>query len=171
MSTNHNLTTFGSARMRRTRLYLASRSLACSLYIIIIITLPWSCTHGTGAQNSRATPLFEDNMYAQLLMDTVSGSLPPGNVCSNTINAHRDLEQDQPGDRQRTQRRMIGWKQLENIYEALRVTWEEEIRGDFVEVGDLSGEASIFAAGVIKQLKFGRDVWVLGRSGVLYLSV
>ncbi len=132
--------------MRCTRLNdyginLAAKSLAYHLCIIImIIILPWSCTQGTDPQNSRETPALEDNMYAQLLVRAVSGSLDLAN------------KRDKATSR----------KQLESLYEALRVTWEEEIRGDFVEVGDWRGDASIFAAGVIKQLKFGRGVWVLG---------
>jgi hypothetical protein len=122
---------------------LIAKSLAYHLciIIIIIIILPWSCAHGPDPQNSRETPALEENMYARLLVCAVSGSLCPAHTRDKTTSR----------------------KQLESIYEALRVTWEEEIRGDFVEVGDWRGEASIFAACVIKQLILGRDVWVLGR--------
>ena len=108
-------------------------------------------------------------MYAQLLMRAVSGSFCPANVCEKTTSSQDDMASGQSYD---SKARRQGdsddnipvhtGRKLESIYEALRVTWEKEIRGDFVEVGDWRGDASIFAAGVIKQLKFGRGVWVLG---------
>ena len=140
-------------------------------YLCLIFMLSWSCTYGTDTQDSRDAPALEDNMYAQLLIRAVSGSLCQAHTCDKTTSSQELLATGQPYDSEaqrqgraedhtRIQNRR---KQLESIYEALRVTWEEEIRGDFVEVGDWRGEASIFAACVIKQLKFGRDVWVLGR--------
>ena len=121
----------------------------------------------------RRAPAFEDNMYAQLLMRAVSGSLsaeqsykfsealvgsmPDG---SYQFEAHC---QGQDQDRTTMCQTVIGEKRLGNIYEALRVTWEEKIPGDFVELGGWREGSSIFAAGVIKHLNLDRKVWICDR--------
>ena len=127
-----------------------------------------SCAPARG--KSARTPAFHENMYAKLLMRAVSGSLYPAETFS--ANVREESKPDQPYDAEARQQgldwpsvghTMIGWKRLENMYEALRVTWEEEIPGDFVELGVWRGGASIFAAGVIEQLNFDRSVWVCDR--------
>ncbi len=135
-------------------------------------------------------------MYAQLLMRAITGSLCQENPSEPWIKTTTspnddmlasdqpyDIEAQQPGRasdhsgrhaRSQTQnqhRRMVGRKHLENIYEALRVTLEEGVHGDFVDVGDWRGDAAIFAAGVVRQLGFNCSVWVLGRSGQMCVCV
>ena len=104
-------------------------------------------------------PAFEDNMYAQLLMRVLSGALDARNRVNNHEENRHAHDQPQNAASQHGHTALDS-RQLESIYRALTVAWEEQIPGDFVEAGAGSGGAAIFASGVIKQLRLGRNVWV-----------
>ena len=137
-----------------------------SLLLAAFLTMASASRARMGSMGRK--PDFEDNMYAQLLMRAVSGTLYHAENTSKTatpagFESCGAESQRQGCDSPSTNHKIISWQRLENIYEALRVTWEEEIPGDFVELGVWRGGASIFAAGVIKQLGYGRNVWVCDR--------
>lgn len=102
---------------------------------------------------------FEENLYAQLLMRAVTGSLYP----SDTYDAHfvsedfpkkpYDFEQRKYGkDCPAIGHTMVGWVRLQSLYNALRTCIIEGVRGDFLEAGVWRGGASIFAAGVLREM-------------------
>jgi len=47
---------------------------------------------------------------------------------------------------------MVGWVRLQNLYNALRTCILEGVSGDFLEAGVWRGGASIFAAGVLREM-------------------
>ena len=49
---------------------------------------------------------------------------------------------------------MVGWVRLQNLYNALRTCILEGVSGDFLEAGVWRGGASIFAAGVLREMGF-----------------
>lgn len=94
---------------------------------------------------SRQTPAFKDNMYAQLLMLAVSGSLLPAHSNkSNTATTAGILPRDEEepsdaearqsgsGGRPRVGHTMAGLQQLEKMYEAITTSWSEGIPGDLI---------------------------------------
>jgi hypothetical protein len=147
-----------------------------------VILLFWSSIYQLGSQGVKRLPAFQDNMYAQLLMRVVSGSLTPPHdgkikvesessvpVRFPSLGTQADLPSPQCGAG--VEHSMTSWKLLEKLYDALAATWEEGIPGDFVEAGVWHGiehdvyvgGASVFAAGVIKQLNISRRVCLFHR--------
>ena len=109
-------------------------------------------------------PSFDQNHYAQLLMRTVTGSVYPSYRIGweEGFPQHPyDFEMRKHGkDWPSIGHTMTGWIRIEQLYNALRSVTIENVPGDFVELGVWRGGASIFAAGVIKQMKMQRNVWV-----------
>jgi hypothetical protein len=136
----------------------------------LTVVVLWTSALGTDSQQQVLIPNFGENMYAQLLMRATSGFLPPADTLDPILQKHSKPGQlffedvRHPGQKYPSVvPTRIGWTRLENIYQALSVTWEEGIAGDFVEAGMWGHGTSIFAAGVIKQLNFNRNVWVCDR--------
>jgi hypothetical protein len=87
---------------------------------------------------------FEDDMYANLLMRAVSGSLYPFDTWfpHEKENGHWPLKTYDPEKRKYgldwpfIGHTMIGWERLKNIYDSLRTCELENVTGDFVEAGE-----------------------------------
>ena len=119
-------------------------------------------------------PPFAENLYAQLLMNATSGSLYPADAYdpqevyymqkrgASSVpsipysQGARELGQDWPS----IGHTMIGHRRLEGLYEALRTCHNHAVPGDIVEAGVWRGGASIFAAGILKQARSDRHVYV-----------
>ena len=141
----------------------------CTGAILLSISQAGESLEGWSSERQRSLPAFHDNMYAQLLVRAVTGSLhqSSGVAWSPEAGFSRDeaYARREGNDWPTQGHTMVGWRGLEIIYEALRVCWAEDIAGDFVELGVSRGGASIFAAGVIKQLTYNRSVWVCDTFG------
>ena len=86
---------------------------------------------------------FEDDMYANLLMRAVSGSLYPfdtrlPHIVENGFPLQPyDFEKRKYGlDWPTIGHTMIGWVRLQNVYDSLRTCEQEYVTGDFVEAGE-----------------------------------
>ena len=132
--------------------------------------LLWTARSAIGVSGSRnVVPDFDDNLYAQLLMRAVTGTIYPA-----PTRAGQFVSEDfptQPYDDEKRKRghdfpvlghTMVGWLRLRNVYDAIQTCEQEGVRGDYLEAGVWRGGASIFAAGVLRQLGClgDRSVWV-----------
>ena len=95
------------------------------------------------SSSERTVGVFEDDMYANLLMRAVSGSLYPfdtrlPHIVDNSFPLQTyDFEKRKYGlDWPIIGHTMIGWVRLQNIYNSLRTCEFENVIGDFVEAGE-----------------------------------
>jgi hypothetical protein len=124
---------------------LVSFSFACTEEMDIFFILPVLISFCLASVTSieRKTGLFEDDMYANLLMRAVSGSLYPfdtrlPHIVDNGFPLQTyDFEKRKYGlDWPIIGHTMIGWVRLQNIYNAVRTCELEDVTGDFVEAGN-----------------------------------
>jgi hypothetical protein len=109
----------------------------------VILSMLISFSLGSVTPIEGAIGLFEDDMYANLLMRAVSGSLYPfdtrlPHIVDNgfPLQAY-DFEKRKYGlDWPIIGHTMIGWLRLQNIYNSLRTCELENVTGDFVEAGE-----------------------------------
>jgi hypothetical protein len=108
----------------------------------IAVTALFSFCLSSVTSNERTLVMFEDDMYANLLMRAVSGSLYPfetrlPHIVENGFPLQPyDFEKRKYGlDWPIVGHTMIGWVRLQNIYNSLRTCEIENVAGDFVEAG------------------------------------
>ena len=110
---------------------------------LISCCLNWVTSSKNLSKTSSERVVFEDDMYANLLMRAVSGSLYPfdtrlPHIVDNAFPLQPyDFEKRKYGlDWPIIGHTMIGWVRLQNIYNALRICEIENVTGDFVEAGE-----------------------------------
>ena len=110
---------------------------------------------------SHIVPAFEDNDYAKLLMRAVTGAIYPLNRTGFCPVFGDDSEKEPQGKHwPSVGHSNSGWLRMKNIYDLLKLCWQDDVAGDFFDVGFWRAGASIFAAGIIEQLEYNRKIWL-----------